>query len=515
MRALVTAAIVLAALAAPAAAQEKGTWELGAFGRYTDYSKSYEPVESSNGFGAGLRIGYFVSPKFSIELMGSGNWTDVYQFFVGQDTTELSYWPMHLRLIYNQKLGGDDSRFSFFLGGGPNYNKYGKDIAGIPGFEGSDWGIGGIAGFRLGLASWLALRVDGTIDYIPSPNNGSDEVISRGAGITQSPPPDANTNLGLQAGLSLMLGGCNRTTDGTTLTPNRATVETGQTATFTANATACGKPDEIVWSLSGPGQLANGTYTAADSGRATITACGRKNRLCSTAAVEAMPPERVVSITVQPATANTRTGDAVSYTITGRTNRNNTQPVTDCTLSSPGGTVSGMSVTWDTPGTKTVTITCAGGVTSTATVEVRLREVPFPGRENPARAHHQFDQVLIFRTEDQDTLRKLAAILRENPEIKIVIDGHADSDGRVEYNAELGRTRAEAVREFLRAEGVPLDRMTVLIRSFGECKPRAGNNMEEGGRELNRRTEMYQFMNESDLEAAVATCRDTRRRPLP
>ena len=66
------------------AAQQKGSWEVGGFGRYTDYDKSYEVSrQSANGYGAGGRLGYFFTRTFSLEADGSGNWTDVKEFFTG------------------------------------------------------------------------------------------------------------------------------------------------------------------------------------------------------------------------------------------------------------------------------------------------------------------------------------------------------------------------------------------------------------------------------------------------
>ena len=35
-------------------------------------------------------------------------------------------------------------------------------------FEGSDFGFGGITGFRLKLSDSWSIRLDGTLDYIPS-----------------------------------------------------------------------------------------------------------------------------------------------------------------------------------------------------------------------------------------------------------------------------------------------------------------------------------------------------------
>ncbi|MGH7561686.1 MAG: OmpA family protein [Gemmatimonadales bacterium] len=519
MRTSILAAALLGLTAAPVLAQQKGTWEIGAFGRFNDYDGSYEVTrQSANGWGAGGRIGYFVAPKWSVELDGSGNWTDVKNFFIGFESTALTYYPFHLRFLFNQRMGGETGLFTWILGAGFSHNRYGKDVPTEPGFDGTDWSFGGLAGFRIGLTDKLALRVDGTVDYIWNPNNGKPEIVNQFQGIVSPPPADENVNLAVQAGLSFFPNICDKERDGTTVSPTRSSLEVGASATFVATATHCGKSDVVVWSLSGPGRLDNGRYTASDSGSAVITACGQRNRFCSTANVEVMPPERVVSVTLSPPAETRNVGETVVYTVTARTNRGATRQLTNCTLASEGATVNAYTLSWSTAGEKTVTATCPEGGTATARVTVRAREIEIvrtPIGAAAGKSRYQVDQAAIFRPEDQDTLRKIGALLREYPETKIAIDGHTDSDASVAHNDSLGMRRAESVKEFLRAEGVPVDRMTIILRSYGECKPVAGNDREAGGRAVNRRAELYSFRNESDLEPASASCPDTRRRPLP
>jgi hypothetical protein len=140
---LVVAAI-LAMAAAPAMAQDKGTVEIGAFGKYTKYDNSYGTTnKSANSYGGGGRLGYFLNQKWELELDGSANATDVKEFFTGYASVALTYWPFHLRAIYNQKLG-EDSPLTWLIGAGPAYNRYGK--VGTPGFKGSDVGVGALTG---------------------------------------------------------------------------------------------------------------------------------------------------------------------------------------------------------------------------------------------------------------------------------------------------------------------------------------------------------------------------------
>ncbi len=72
-------------------------------------------------------------------------------------------------------------------------------------------------------------------------------------------------------------------------------------------------------------------------------------------------------------------------------------------------------------------------------------------------------------------------------ESPIVIEGHTDARGTEEFNEELSRQRAEAVRDFLVSRGVPSER--IEARGLGEYRPVANNTSAEG-RANNRRVEI-------------------------
>ncbi len=514
MRKHVLVASLLALVAAPAVAQEKGTVEFGGFVKYTRYDKSFGTSNKrENSYGGGARLGYFLSKHWELEADGSINATDVKRFFKGYESTALIYAPIHLRLIYNQRLG-DNSPFTFLLGAGPAYNKYGKRVAGEPGFKpvgaGSDWGIGGTTGIRAMLTSWLAFRLDGTVDYVPSPNNGKTVVITQGTGINATAAPSKNLNLGVQGGLSLMLGMCNRKMDGTTISPTSATVTTGGTQSFSATATNCGKPDEVIYTVSGPGSVnAMGVYTASGgAGTATVTACGEHNKLCSiaTVTVTAPAPPRDTTMTpgarvltrceLNPATSRPRIDQPVSYTVTLYFSDGTTAVLPNAVLSAPGGSVSGNSVSWSTPGGKTVVVNCGAGaggtqVTGNATADVQRFAIVI--RDS---VYFQIDSTRIYRTDDQTQLAEVAKVLIANPDIRLIIDGHADADASVAHNSTLAMNRAISMKQFLADHGVPVDRMTIVLRSFGECVPVQSNATAEG-RTQNRRAELREFGNET------------------
>lgn len=100
--------------------------------------------------------------------------------------------------------------------------------------------------------------------------------------------------------------------------------------------------------------------------------------------------------------------------------------------------------------------------------------------------HFDFDKYNI-KPEWEPVLNEAAERLRSNPNISVVLEGHTDAMGTVEYNDRLGLRRAQAVQAYMIKKGVSAHRMKVV--SYGEMRPVADNNTEEG-RAMNRRTEI-------------------------
>ena len=75
----------------------------------------------------------------------------------------------------------------------------------------------------------------------------------------------------------------------------------------------------------------------------------------------------------------------------------------------------------------------------------------------------------ILTTMSRDTLRKQAAWLRENTNVNVVIEGHADERGTREYNLALGERRANAAKDYLMTYGISADRISVI--SYGKERP--------------------------------------------
>ena len=78
-----------------------------------------------------------------------------------------------------------------------------------------------------------------------------------------------------------------------------------------------------------------------------------------------------------------------------------------------------------------------------------------------------------------------ADFLRNNPTVKVELQGHTDNIGNDEDNRILSDNRAKSVYNHLISKGIPADRLR--YKGYGESKPIATNATEEG-RAKNRRT---------------------------
>jgi peptidoglycan-associated lipoprotein len=76
-----------------------------------------------------------------------------------------------------------------------------------------------------------------------------------------------------------------------------------------------------------------------------------------------------------------------------------------------------------------------------------------------------------YNVEDNDkgTLSKQAAWLARYPAVKLTVEGHCDERGTREYNLALGARRANAVKEYLVAQGVAAARLETV--SYGKERP--------------------------------------------
>ncbi len=78
-------------------------------------------------------------------------------------------------------------------------------------------------------------------------------------------------------------------------------------------------------------------------------------------------------------------------------------------------------------------------------------------------------------------------VLKNNPQIRIEVQGHTDSVGSMPYNQKLSEKRADAVKSYFMQKGISADRLSA--KGFGLTKPVASNSAVDG-RAMNRRVEL-------------------------
>jgi len=115
-------------------------------------------------------------------------------------------------------------------------------------------------------------------------------------------------------------------------------------------------------------------------------------------------------------------------------------------------------------------------------------------RQTARGATMRLDEDVLFATDSDvlrpgaiDKLRPLASYLRDNPGVRVAIDGYTDSRGSDAHNQDLSERRAASVRGAFDAMGVTRARFSVA--GHGERDPIATNATVAGMR-LNRRVEV-------------------------
>ena len=134
------------------------------------------------------------------------------------------------------------------------------------------------------------------------------------------------------------------------------------------------------------------------------------------------------------------------------------------------------------------------GVVETAPLEIRMidavqmqADVSETGRVALYGITFETDSAEI-RPESAPTIAEIAAFLTASPDLSVVIVGHTDNQGSLEYNLGLSQRRALSVRDALVGEhGISGDRMQHAGAGF--LAPVAPNTTEDG-RALNRRVEI-------------------------
>ncbi len=100
-----------------------------------------------------------------------------------------------------------------------------------------------------------------------------------------------------------------------------------------------------------------------------------------------------------------------------------------------------------------------------------------------------FDRSTLQQSSNKQ-LQDVLTLLATNPELRLEIQGHTDSDGSADYNLQLSERRAESVRQYLILFGVDSGRLRA--KGYGETMPVAPNDSDEN-KAKNRRVELVRL----------------------
>jgi outer membrane protein OmpA-like peptidoglycan-associated protein len=90
-------------------------------------------------------------------------------------------------------------------------------------------------------------------------------------------------------------------------------------------------------------------------------------------------------------------------------------------------------------------------------------------------------------------LAKVGNFMLDNPEMKLNISGHTDSQGDPQFNLELSQKRAEAIKEYLVVH-FNLDEFRISSVGYGSRRPIV-RELTDADRQINRRVEFEIYRN--------------------
>jgi len=462
------AALSLAALlsAGPALAQQGGAVEFAGFGSYTIFDETL-PFEDQ--FGGGGHLGLFLFSWLSLE--GEVGFTATEE----DGLQDVTHTPLRTRLVYYQPLFGG---VRFLLGAGYVHNEYSGDL---PGADGADNGITGLAGLRIRVAGPLALRLQGILDYMPSPANRERE----------------NWNYGGQAGLSFLFplfGG-----RGPEVFVEREAVDSdrdGVADPFDAcpdtprgervDSRGCPVPED---------SDGDGVVDADDACPETPAGVAVDAQGCPLP--EDSDGDGVVD--ADDACPETPTGvavDAQGCPLPEDSDGDGVVDADDACPDTPAGVAVdgfGCPLPEDSDGDGVLDVDDAC-LNTPAGERVDARGCPLLFEEGATRLILEgvsFEPNSAALTpEARGVLDRVAASLIANPAVRVEIAGYTDDSGFRPYNLILSQGRASAVRRYLISRGVAGGRL--LAKGYGPEDPVASNATPEG-RAQNRRVELHRL----------------------
>lgn len=101
----------------------------------------------------------------------------------------------------------------------------------------------------------------------------------------------------------------------------------------------------------------------------------------------------------------------------------------------------------------------------------------------------------VMKNSARLSMLQLAGLMMKNPDTIFIVEGHTDSFGSEEYNAVLSLMRANAVRQWLKDNGIALTRPNgesrLYIRACGASRPVVSTRGDQNAQAANRRVEIH------------------------
>ena len=444
-------ALVAALIAAPLAAQDAGTTELGIFAQVTEFDETVGLEDAT--WGAGASLGYFFADNFALELASGYSRTEDF----GPRTDDGTWIPIRGRLIYSHPLM---ERVRPILGLGAVRNVYSGVV------DGGDTGISGLAGLKLYITDGFAFRADATMDRVWAPFN---EGALVGEDVVES-----HTNWTITAGFSFSFGGTPSDEDGDGVA-DRDDACLGTPMGVRVDTAGCRVDSD-----------GDGVYDEDDSCSGTPRGVRVDGQGCRVDADGdgVFDEDDACSGTPSGARVDGR-GCRVDADGDGVFDED------DACSGTPSGArvdARGCRVDADGDGVYDEDDRCANSPRGS---DVDARGCPVLFEEE---ATSLVLEGVTFETssaeltaEARTVLNRVAEALNGNPEVRVRVSGHTDSTGSRTFNVDLSQAPAESVVAYLASRGVDGGRMEA--QGYGPDQPIADNATAEG-RQMNRRVEL-------------------------
>ncbi len=475
--------LLLSVAAMPVRAQQAGAVEIGGFGRYTKFESK---LNFDNHIGVGGRLGIFFARNLAIE--GDASYTKT----KSQTGFAVKYIPIHARLVYNVPVA---ERSAILIGAGYVRNLFRDN------YRETNNGFAGLLGVRVGLGSVLALRLDGTGDYIPTAESVSPQLP--GVQVKKS-----NFHLGAQAGLSLLIGGHrdgDKDHDGV---KNSLDACPGTPAGDAVDAKGCSLPkdadrDGVTDNLDrcpntpmGDRVDGSGCTVPKDAdGDGVIDANDKCPNTPAGTAVDATGCTRDADhdgvADALDKCPNTAAGTPVDATGCAKdTDKDGVLDSADKCPNTPAGApvdATGCPADHDGDGVLDALDKCPNTAPGTEVDAVGCTVLFKEGKPLVLQGVNFRTGKSTLLPESSVILDRVAESLVANPGVTIEVGGHTDLTGSKITNVRLSQARAVAVRQYLISKGVAPNRITA--RGYASTRPIADNTSVEG-RAANRRVEL-------------------------